>query len=95
MNGFWRRVLRRKYICINEDLEEWQQKTVLCHELGHIFLHPGYKNYCMAGRTYFSCTRREDEADQFAAEIMGYSSDIEKINILDFLKNGYKVNQTY
>lgn len=28
-NGFWRRVLRRKYICVSDRLEEWQRKAVI------------------------------------------------------------------
>lgn len=35
VNGMWRRVLGRKYIVIDDALDEWQQKAVLCHELGH------------------------------------------------------------
>lgn len=37
INGMWRRILRRKYIFIDENLNEWQKKAVLCHELGHFY----------------------------------------------------------
>ena len=94
VNGFWRRILRRKYICINEELCEWQQKAVLCHELGHILLHPGYKNYCMAGRTYVVSQRHEDEADIFALECFSHFSDLDRQYIDDFLKNGWKKQKT-
>ena len=35
VKGFFSRVLRRKYIVINEKLDEYSQLVVLCHELGH------------------------------------------------------------
>lgn len=90
VNGFWRRVLRRKYICINKDLKEWQKAAVLGHELAHILFHPQYINYCMAGRSFFADRHKEDQADDFAAELLSYSSDLDKAYIVDFLKNGYK-----
>lgn len=35
INGFWKRILRRKFIFVNERLDEWQRMTVISHELGH------------------------------------------------------------
>ena len=69
VNGMWRRVLGRKYIVIDDALDEWQQKAVLCHELGHYLMHRDYASYSMAGRTFFSNARCEHEANRFAAEI--------------------------
>jgi len=89
-NGFWRRILRRKYICINEKLSGWQRKAVLSHEIAHILLHPHYTSYCMAGRTFFSRTIYEDEADEFAVELLSQSVDVEKEYIFLFLKEGWK-----
>ena len=92
VNGFWRRILRRKYIGVNEDItEEWEQKAVIAHELGHIFLHPGYASYCIAGRTYLSNSHKEGEADQFSAELLSFHCNVEKEYILDFLKNGWNL----
>ena len=70
VNGMWRRVLGRKYIVIDDALDEWQQRAVLCHELGHYLMHRDYASYSMAGRTFFSNTRYEHEANLFAAELM-------------------------
>lgn len=93
VNGFWRRILRRKYICLSEKLQNaefWQQEAVIAHELGHILLHPQYKSFCMAGRTYFPNSHKEDEADQFAAEFISHLYDINKAYVLDFLKSSWK-----
>lgn len=92
IQGFWRRILRRKIIFIDQSISEyWQIKAVIAHELGHILLHPQYKSYCMAGRSYYVSTKREKEANAFAIELLSYSSDIEKQYINDFLENGYKI----
>lgn len=54
VNGFWKRILRRKYIAINNRLtEEWQIKAVVAHEIAHILLHPQYTSYSIAGRTFY------------------------------------------
>jgi Zn-dependent peptidase ImmA (M78 family) len=88
-HGFWRRILKRKIIFIDQTLtEEWQEKAVVAHEIAHIILHPGYVSYCMAGRTYYSNARKEDEADEFAAELLSYSFDMDRSNIVYFLENG-------
>jgi Zn-dependent peptidase ImmA (M78 family) len=91
-NGFWRRILRRKYIGLNEKSGvEWQVQAVTAHEIAHIILHPGYKNYSISGRSFFADSRKESEADEFAAELISYAYDeISKEQVLDFLKNSWK-----
>lgn len=86
VNGLWRRILRRKYIVIDNALDEWQQKAVLCHELGHFLMHKDYASYSMAGRTFFSNARYEHEANLFAAEFFKQSgSDYDEQTVLRFL----------
>ena len=89
-NGFWRRVLRRKYICVSDRLDEWQVKAVIGHELGHIILHPHYKYFCLDSRTYYCSQRHENEADYFSVTLCSYSMDIEENFIKLFLKEGWK-----
>lgn len=93
VNGFWKRILRRKYIGLDHRLsqaEDWQKKAVIAHEIAHILLHPSYKSYCMAGRSVYANSAKEDEADQFAAELLSYSCDIDKSYVIDFLQNSWK-----
>lgn len=86
VNGLWRRILRRKYIVIDDALNEWQQKAVLCHELGHFLMHKDYASYSMAGRTFFSNTRYEHEANLFAAEFFTLiGSEYDAQTVLSFL----------
>lgn len=90
-NGFWRRVLRRKYIVVNSNLSEWQQKAVIGHELGHIILHPKYRHFCLDSRTYFCSRRHEDEADAFSLELLKQACpDVDTGFVNLFLKEGWK-----
>lgn len=90
INGLWRKVAGRKYICVQEKLPGWAKEAVIAHELGHFFLHKGYKNFSVNGRTYFCNARYEGEANAFAAEFMRCCSDMATGDVLDFLANGWK-----
>ena len=89
INGMWRWILRRRYIFINERLNEWQQAAVLCHELAHIICHPRYRAFSMRGWSY-SSTSKEREANQFAALLMAYRYPPDEYYVNDFLERGYK-----
>ena len=89
VNGFWRHVLRKRTIAINEELEEWQQAAVLCHELGHIVCHPGYAAFSMRNIS-FSNTRIENEADEFAECLMSYRYDLDEYYVRMFLSQSWR-----
>lgn len=91
INGFWKRILRRKFVFVKEGLEEWQQKAVIGHEIGHILLHPKYRHFCLDSRTYFCSKRHEDEADAFSMELLQHACpDVEPEYVKKFLKDGWK-----
>lgn len=90
VNGYWKRILRRRAIFINENLPEWQQTAVLCHELGHIVCHPGYAAFSMRNTSY-SSTRIEDEADEFAKCLMSYRYDLDEYYVSRFLAESWRV----
>ena len=89
VNGCWRYVLRSRTIAINENLEDWQQAAVLCHELGHIVCHPGYAAFSMRNLS-FSNTRIEDEADNFAELLMSYRYDLDEYYVRRFLSQSWR-----
>jgi hypothetical protein len=91
VNGLWRRILRRKYIVINEHLNNWQRRAVICHELAHFRCHHGYKSYSISGRTWFSSSTKEREANEFAVCLMSYGCDVRLDYVRDFLENGWKM----
>lgn len=91
INGFWLRILHRKFIFVNERLDEWQQNAVIAHEIAHIMLHPKYRYFCEDSRSYYCSRRHENEADFFAVNLLSFASpDIESLYVDRFLKEGWK-----
>lgn len=68
--GFYRRILRRKVIFVNDSLPTGVQKFVVAHELGHILLHPGYSYFRMENRSYYASRKKEEQADEFAKQLL-------------------------
>ena len=89
VNGFWKRLLNRRIIALNENLPEWQQTTVLCHELGHIVCHGRYTAFSMRNVSY-SNTRIERETDEFATCLMSYRYDLDEYYVSQFLSEGWR-----
>lgn len=93
VNGFWLKILRRKFIFVNANLAEWQSNAVVAHELAHIILHPHYRLFSLEGRSYYSKTSHEDEANRFSAELLQYM-DIDKCFTMAFLDHGWHSENT-
>lgn len=70
LHGFYDRVLRRKFIVINSTLEPYLQRQTCAHELGHAMLHKGWGYYFMIEHTFFSPSRFEREANEFAWQLL-------------------------
>ena len=76
IKGFFRRILKRKYIVINEKLDEYSQLVVLCHELGHAIYHSS-KNKLLMKINFFNYNPElESEANEFAVELMKYQEEV-------------------
>ncbi|WP_312337167.1 ImmA/IrrE family metallo-endopeptidase [Anaerospora hongkongensis] len=73
IRGFLVRVLRRKIIVVNKILSSTGQIVTLCHELGHVRLHPGYGYYYHATGTRYVSSRCEREANEFALHLLSQS----------------------
>ena len=76
IKGFFRKVLRRKYIVINEKLDEYSQLVVLCHELGHAIYHSSKNKLLMKINFLNYVPELEKEANEFAAELMKYQEEV-------------------
>ncbi|MDD4601588.1 MAG: ImmA/IrrE family metallo-endopeptidase [Negativicutes bacterium] len=87
VRGFLVRVLRRKIILLNNKLSETGAKVVICHELGHARLHSGYGYYYDPAGTYFIPSKRETEANEFAAYLLSHSYDINPDIVANILKD--------
>lgn len=76
VRGFLIRPLRRKMIFLNAGLSETEKLVALCHELGHARLHNGYGYTLRANTPYYRNSRREAEANEFAAHLLSHRHDI-------------------
>lgn len=74
MRGFQQSAKRRRFIYINDELDEQQQRLVCAHELAHHLLHKGMNRIFMDQNTYIVTKRYENEANQFALELI-YSDE--------------------
>lgn len=70
IKGYYKKVLKNKYIVINENLDDYSRKIVLCHELGHALLHSN-KDINFMKKNFLNFTSElENEANKFAAELL-------------------------
>lgn len=87
IKGYYTKCLRRKFIFINENLDDFSKKLVLAHELGHALLHG--KDVIMM-KTCFCCCKDslyEREANKFAAELLIVEDEEEYMKHID-IENG-------
>jgi Zn-dependent peptidase ImmA (M78 family) len=68
--GFYSSYKRIKFIHINNQLNEKQQRFVCAHELGHAVLHPKSNTPFLRANTLFSVEKLELEANTFAVELL-------------------------
>ncbi|WP_434310471.1 ImmA/IrrE family metallo-endopeptidase [Hominifimenecus sp. rT4P-3] len=58
-----------KYIFLNQNLDEWESRMVLAHELGHAVMHRKKNCYFLREKTLL-LPGLEQEANIFAAELL-------------------------
>lgn len=71
LKGLFKKILGKKVIFLNENLDEFSMYVVLAHELGHAVLHSStdfqmLRSYSLLPRT----SVWENEANKFAAELL-------------------------
>lgn len=72
-------------IIINSELDEYEQRIVMAHELGHAVLHIKMNYYFLRNKTYLKLNNYEREADTFAAYLLISADDIEQCNTVEHL----------
>lgn len=72
IKGIYKKVVTNKFIAINENLDEFCQKVVLAHELGHAILHHSKEIQSLKDYDLFPSfsNQLEIEANIFAAELL-------------------------
>lgn len=78
VRGFYQYFQRNNIIYLDEGLSEAEQRFVLAHELGHMFLHKKANAIFMDTRTQFNTDKFEKEANRFAMELLLPDSFLEE-----------------
>ena len=95
VRGFFKKILRRKYIFINSKLSEFDQKLVCSHELGHAVLHSSNKIQFLIDNTkLLRKSKIEDEANLFASWLLFHGGDIvEKFEFRETKTNSWMLEE--
>lgn len=70
VHGFYQYFQRNNIIYLDERLSKNEQRFVLAHELGHMFLHKKANAIFMDTRTQFNIDKFELEANTFAIDLL-------------------------
>lgn len=84
--GMYRYIKRNKFIFLNDDLEHYQKKFVLAHELGHAILHSDLNCFFLEKKTLYLKNKFEIEANKFAVELLVSDDDLKELE-------GYTIEQ--
>lgn len=68
--GYHHSFKRINIIHINSELDEFMQRFVCAHELGHAVLHPELSTSFLQKNTLFCMDKVEREANEFAVELL-------------------------
>lgn len=78
--GFYKKILRKKYIFINNNLNDFEKKLVCAHELGYAILHASRKfEFLLDTTNIYKQSKIEDEANEFASWLI-FGEDNDKNN---------------
>ncbi len=86
ISGMYKYINRNKTIFLNENLNEYEQRFVLAHEIGHAILHT--KSSCFFSNTLNNKLKIEYQANLFAAELLIDLNEIDKLYL-----QGYSIKQ--
>lgn len=80
--GFFKKVLRKKFIFINSELSSFEQKVICAHELGHALFHSSSDFQFMLDNTsLIKKTKVEDEANLFVSWLLFDDSIEDEYNL--------------
>lgn len=68
--GFYVRMIRRRFIVINKNIDEIWQRFVCAHELGHDRLHPGINRFWLDEHSFYHPGKYERQANEFAIRLL-------------------------
>lgn len=85
--GYFSRFNRTSIIHINDSISHEKQVFTCAHELGHAVLHPDHNTSFLKSHTYYSTSKLESEANEFALQLMLSKEVICPITIHEAVEN--------
>ena len=80
LKGFYKTIYDIPFIFLNRSLDKKTARIVLAHEIGHHILHREFAAFGFEETSLFSpASRREYEANLFAAELLVSDNDVTEI----------------
>ncbi|WP_024622114.1 ImmA/IrrE family metallo-endopeptidase [Metaclostridioides mangenotii] len=76
--GYFLRDNKSVSIVIDSNLSEYEERCVVAHELGHVVLHSGSNICFLTNYTYSNTKKLENEANEFAAELLVSDENIQE-----------------
>ncbi len=76
--GMYRYIKRNSFIFINNNISDIEKRFVLSHELGHAILHTKNNCFYLKHNTFMKVSTFENEANDFAAELLITNEDIKE-----------------
>ncbi|GGD95106.1 ImmA/IrrE family metallo-endopeptidase [Paenibacillus nasutitermitis] len=68
--GLYYKKLRRRFIVINEQLDDNWRRFVCAHELAHDRLHPGLSRFWLDEQSFYNVGKYERQANKFAVRLL-------------------------
>lgn len=68
--GFYYRTLRRRFIVLNNNMNEQWMRFVCAHELAHDRLHPGISQFWLEEQSFYNPGKYERQANKFAVRLL-------------------------
>ncbi|QUH28299.1 ImmA/IrrE family metallo-endopeptidase [Vallitalea guaymasensis] len=69
-----------KFIVVNKNLDYYDQRVIIAHELGHAVLHSNLNMAYLENNTYYSRDKFEYQANYFVANLLlpdGFEKDVD------------------
>ncbi|WP_051599273.1 ImmA/IrrE family metallo-endopeptidase [Metaclostridioides mangenotii] len=78
IKGYFLNISEGISIVVDYNLNEHEERCVIAHELGHVMLHRSSNICYLKNYTYSNTNKLENEANEFAAELLITDEDIKE-----------------
>lgn len=78
IKGYFLNISEGISIVVDYNLDEYEERCVIAHELGHVMLHRSSNICYLKNYTYSNTNKLENEANEFAAELLITDENIQE-----------------